>query len=66
MNARAVGLRECARRIDISYRTAQRLVAEGTFPVPELTRVGRKHRYSERDIERYLDENATADARKAS
>jgi len=60
---RAVSLREAAERCGMSYRTARRRVAEGTFPVPELPRRGREwHRYSELDIDRYLASAATADA----
>ena len=48
----------------MSYKTARRKVADGTFPVPELKRVGPRdwHRYSEVDIDAYLQSNATADA----
>lgn len=65
--AKAVSLREAAGRVGMSYRTARRKVAEGTFPVPELPRSGRDwHRYSEADIDRYLNTAATEDARKSA
>ena len=67
MKPKAVSLREAAARIGLSYQTGRRRVAEGTFPIPELPRTGRSwHRYSERDIDRYLDQAATADVRRFS
>ena len=62
----AVTLREAARRCGLSYRTARRKVAEGTFPVPELPRIQPRdwHRYSTADIDAYLHSAATDDARR--
>lgn len=63
----AVRLREAARRVGLSYRTARRKVAEGTFPVPALPRTGNDWwRFSTKDIDRYLNTAATADARKSA
>lgn len=61
---RAVGLPEAARRLGYSYTWARHLMAEGTFPVPALPRVGKRgwHRFSTRDIDRYLESAATQDA----
>lgn len=58
---KAIGLRECCARIDVSYRTGKRLMAEGRFPVPELPRLGRRHRFSEVLVNRYLAEASVAD-----
>lgn len=68
MKAKAVSLRIAAERCGMSYGNARRKVAEGTFPVPALPRVGPRdwHRYSEVDIDRYLANASTDDARKAS
>lgn len=63
----AVGLKEASRRLGLSYGTARHKVLTGTFPVPALPRRGREPwRFSESDIDRYLDSAGTADARKAS
>lgn len=62
-----VGLPEAARRLGMSYSTARKKVMVGTFPIPELPRTGREwHRYSEVEIDRYLDSASTADARKGA
>lgn len=60
----AVGLKECARRIGIGHDHARHLVADGTFPIPELKRRSPRahHRYSETDIDAYL-RSATSDAK---
>jgi hypothetical protein len=53
----AVGLKDCARRIGMSHDHARKLVANGTFPIPELKRrPGTKshHQYSDAAIEKYL------------
>lgn len=67
MTPRAVSLREAAYLVGMSYRSARRKVAEGTFPVPELPRVQPRdwHRYSTSDIDIYLASAATDDARMA-
>jgi hypothetical protein len=63
----AVTLRVCCDRIGLSYRTAERRLAEGTFPIPALPRLRRqrgvKHLFSSVDIDRYLDSASTADVR---
>lgn len=62
----AVSLREAARRLGFAYITARQKMVAGTFPIPALPRQGREPwRFSERDIDRYLDSAATADARTA-
>ncbi len=68
MAAKAVSLRVACDRLGYSYRTGQRLIADGKFPVPYLRRRGptAHYRFSEYDIEEYLRENSTADVRKAS
>lgn len=52
----AVSLRETCARVGLSYSHGRRLVADGTFPVPELPRLSAtaRHRYSTAVIERYL------------
>ena len=52
----AVGLREAARRIGLSYNYAKRLATEGRFRVPHLPRLGpRGHfRFSPHEIDDYL------------
>lgn len=59
----AVGLKECARRIGMSHSHARHLVADGTFPIPELKRRPGKshHQYSEAAIAAYLQSD-TSDA----
>lgn len=60
----AVSLREAARRLGYSYSTARRKIADGNFPIPALPRHGAEwHRFSEKDIDRYLDSASTAEAR---
>ena len=66
MSAKAVSLRVAAERVGVSYQTARRRMADGTFPVPPLKRLGLRHRFSEYDIEAYLRTNATADAEKGA
>lgn len=61
--AQALDLNETCRRIGLSRRTAERLLADGRFPVPELPRVGRQHRFSEIEVALYLAEASVADAR---
>lgn len=68
MNTRpAVGLVDCAALIGWSVRTAERALAEGTFPVPHLPRRRRQrgspYRFSSYEIDRYLQDASTADAR---
>jgi predicted DNA-binding transcriptional regulator AlpA len=66
MTARAVSLNACCERIGMSRRTAERALADGTFPVPHLPRRGRRgapYRFSTYDIDTYLQTAATADAR---
>lgn len=59
---RAVDLAECCRRIGISRRTGERLVAEGRFPIPALPALGQegsrrpRRTYSTYEIELYLRE----------
>jgi len=59
-DSQAVNLTECCRRIGISRRTGERLVAEGRFPIPELPRLGRedskkpRRTWSTCEIEVYL------------
>ena len=68
---RAVNLAECCRRIGVSLATGERLVAEGRFPIPALPRLGQegskrpRRTYSTHDIDRYLREASTDDARTA-
>lgn len=64
--AEAVGLREACRRLNRSYRTGQRMLAAGTFPIPELPRPprgpgSRKHLFSTVDIELFLTGASVAD-----
>ena len=61
---RAVGLKEAARRVGIGHDHARHLVADGTFPIPELKRRSphAHHKCSERDIDWYLENAATEDA----
>lgn len=66
MKPKAVSLRVAAERCGMAYSTARRKVVEGTFPIPELPRRGLEwHRFSEQDIDRYLNSAATDDARTA-
>lgn len=63
---KAVSLKVAAERCGMSYQTARRKMAEGTFPIPALPRHGRDwHRFSEYEIEKYLIGASTADARTA-
>ena len=56
----AITLREACRRLSISYRTGQRYVAEGKFPIPHLPRRGRQHlRFSEDEVNFHLTALAT-------
>lgn len=64
---KAVSLRIAAERVGMSYTTARRKVALGTFPVPLLPRHGKEwHRVSELDIDNYLRNGATDDARRSA
>lgn len=58
----AVDLKEAARRLGMSYSTAKKKAMDGKFPIPALPRKGKEHwRFSERDIDRYLDGASTQD-----
>lgn len=51
----AVYLPDACRRLGLSVRSAERLLAEGRFPVPALPQLGvRRHRFSSADLDRYL------------
>lgn len=63
---KAVSFRVCCARIGIAPRTGERLLAEGRFPIPELPRLTRTHRYSELDIQRYLDRAATSTLKRSA
>ena len=57
----AVGLAECCRFLGISRRMGERLVRDGSFPIPELPRLGTTKRggrrtYSTYEIDLYLRE----------
>ena len=41
--------------LDINDRTLQRLRKHGVFQIPELPKLDRRHRYSRRDVEAYLN-----------
>jgi predicted DNA-binding transcriptional regulator AlpA len=62
-----VDLAECCRRLGISRRTGERLVAEGRFPIPELPRLGQETskrpriRFSTYEIDLYLREASIED-----
>lgn len=61
---RGVDLAECCRRLGISRRAGERLLADGRFPIPELPNLGlRLHRYSTYEIELYLREASVRDER---
>lgn len=67
MSAKAIGLREAAARLGMSYGNAWRKVNDGTFPVPELPRKGLAwHRFSSAVIDAYLAPSGASveDARK--
>jgi predicted DNA-binding transcriptional regulator AlpA len=52
---RALLLPEACRRLGLSLRTGEMLVAAGRFPIPELPQLGiRRHRYSSVHIDEYL------------
>lgn len=60
----ALTLNEVCRRLGVSRRTAERLLAHGQFPVPALPRIGRSHwRFSSSDLNHFLLNASTADAR---
>ena len=61
---RAVGIRECCRRLDISTRQAKRRLEAGTFPVSPLPRSSRREhlKFSLADIEDFLLHGSTRDA----
>lgn len=63
--SRGVSLRECCRRIGVGYRTGERYVADGRFPVPELKRLTPRspHRFSTVEIDLYLAESSVEEAR---
>lgn len=63
---RGVDLAECCRRLGISRRSGERLVAEGRFPIPELPRIGKRRTYSTYEIDLYLREASVRDARPAT
>lgn len=58
---RAVGLEECCRRLGISKRLGEKLLADGKFPIPELPRLGTVRTFSTYDINEYLRLAATRD-----
>lgn len=66
---RAVDLAECCRRLGISRRTGERLVAEGRFPIPDLPRLGQggskrpRRTFSSHDVDLYLREASTESVR---
>jgi len=65
-SGRAVDLVTCCGLIGWSVRTAERALAEGTFPVPYLPRRCRRgspYRFSSYDIDHYLQHASTDDAR---
>jgi len=67
-NLRGVDLAECCRRLGISLSTGKRLIALGTFPIPELPQLttGTRHvqrRYSTYSIDLYLREAPTESVR---
>ncbi len=41
--------------LDISLTTLKKLRRQHVFPIPELPKLDKRHRYSRRDVERYLD-----------
>ena len=52
---KAITLREACERLSIGYRTGQRWVSEGKFPIPALPRRGRQHlRFSEAEVNLHL------------
>lgn len=64
--ATAISFKACCDRLGVSYRTGERMLADGTFPIPELPRRAPKspHRYSTVDIDAYLATAATADVQR--
>jgi hypothetical protein len=53
--------------LDISLRTLKRQRRLGTFPIPELPALDRRHRYGRADVERFLNrETPTAFPRRRS
>lgn len=63
---KAVSFRVCCDLVGLSYRSGERLMAEGRFPVPELPRLNPRghHRFSTSDIDDYLERAATVDVRR--
>ena len=63
----AVDLVTCCGLIGWSVRTAERALADGTFPIPHLPRRrprrGSPYKFSSYDIEHYLQYASTADVR---
>ena len=45
--------------LDISLRTLKRQRRLGTFPIPELPTLDRRHRYGRTDVERFLNRETT-------
>jgi predicted DNA-binding transcriptional regulator AlpA len=62
---RVVGLVECCALLGISRRTANRLLAQGTFPIPEMPRITNRHRFSTLDIDWYINHASTDDVQVA-
>jgi predicted DNA-binding transcriptional regulator AlpA len=60
-----IGLAECCHRIGISVRTGEKLIADGRFPIPELPRITRTHRFAAREIDLYLEHASVEDAKVA-
>jgi len=66
---RAMDLGECCRRLGISRRLGERLLAEGRFPIPELPRLGQagskrpRRTWSSSDVDDYLWDAATESVR---
>lgn len=62
---KAVGLRVACQRLGIGYRTGQRLIAEGKFPIPYLRRRGTTahYRFSTHEIDLYLTASSVEDVR---
>ena len=66
VGGRAVDLRTCCDLIGLSVRTGERRLAEGRFQIPHLPRAARRgspYRFSTYDIEWYLQNASTHDAR---
>jgi hypothetical protein len=46
---------DVCRELRISHTTLKRLRKHGAFPIPELPALDKRHRYSRRDVEAYLN-----------